>query len=155
MVSDGVLEAMHAALAGVSGAAVSGAADVPELRRNETLDSALEEVTGGASAWSNFVDGDLERIGETLGGDYAYELRQSALVEIVVRAPEDAGRRAALAAIVDAYQDAIEADPTLAGSVSVWEITDLQRDNLAETGVPNIKGATLTLSAEFIAERPI
>uniref|UniRef100_UPI003BA8EC90 hypothetical protein n=1 Tax=Stappia sp. TaxID=1870903 RepID=UPI003BA8EC90 len=150
MVSDGVLDAMHAALAGVS-----GAASVPELRRNETLDSALEEVTGGASAWANFVDGDLERIGETMGGDYAYELRQSALVEIVVRAPEDAGRRAALAAIVDLYQDAIEADPTLAGSVSVWEITDLQRDNLAETGVPNIKGATLTLSAEFIADRPI
>lgn len=56
MVSDGVLDAMHAALAGVS-----GAGDVPELRRNETLDSALEEVTNGASAgtsaWANFVDG--------------------------------------------------------------------------------------------------
>jgi hypothetical protein len=152
MVSDGVLDAMHAALAGVS-----GAGDVPELRRNETLDSALEEVTNGAgtSAWANFVDGDLERIGEAMGGDYAYELRQSALVEIVVRAPDDTGRRAALAAIANRYLDAIEADPTLAGTVSLWEITDLQRDNLAETGVPNIKGATLTLSAEFIAERPI
>lgn len=154
MVSDGVLDAMHAALAGVS-----GAGDVPELRRNETLDSALEEVTNGVSvgtsAWANFVDGDLERIGEAMGGDYAYELRQSALVEIVVRAPDDAGRRAALAAIANRYLDVIEADPTLAGTVSLWEITDLQRDNLAETGVPNIKGATLTLSAEFIAERPI
>lgn len=62
---------------------------------------------------------------------------------------------AALAAIANRYLDVIEADPTLAGTVSLWEITDLQRDNLAETGVPNIKGATLTLSAEFIAERPI
>ena len=83
------------------------------------------------------------------------ELRQTALVEIVVHAATDAERRAALAAIVNAYVDAIEADPTLGDTVSFWEVVELQRDNLAETGVPNIKGATLTIAAEFIADRPV
>lgn len=150
MVSDEVLDAMHGVLA-----AAAASTSVPELRRNETLDSALEDLAGGASGWANFVDGDLERIDEALSGDIPYELRQVALVEIVVRAGTDAERRAALAAICDAYQDAIEAAPTLSDTVSLWEITDLQRDNLAETGVPNIKGATLTLAAEFIADRPV
>ncbi|SDT97066.1 hypothetical protein [Stappia sp. ES.058] len=150
MVSDGVLDAMHAALA-----AASAALAVPELRRNETLDSALEVVEAGASAWANFVDGDVERIDQSLGGGFEYELRQTALVEIVVHAATDAERRAALAAIVNTHVDAIGADPTLGDTVSLWEIVELQRDNLAETGVPNIKGATLTIAAEFIADRPV
>jgi hypothetical protein len=150
MVSDGVLDAMHAALA-----AASAALAVPELRRNETLDSALEAVEASASAWANFVDGDLERMDQSLGGGFDYELRQSALVEIVVHAATDTERRAALAAIVNAYVDAIGADPTLGDTVSLWEIVELERDNLAETGVPNIKGATLTIAAEFIADRPV
>ena len=74
MISDGVLDAMHAALA-----AASAALAVPELRRNETLDSALEAVDADASAWANFVDGDLERIDQSLGGGFDYELRQTAL----------------------------------------------------------------------------
>ena len=150
MISDGVLDAMHAALA-----AASAALAVPELRRNETLDSALEAVDADASAWANFVDGDLERIDQSLGGGFDYELRQTAIVEIVVHAATDAERRATLAAIVNAYVSAIEADPTLGDTVSLWEIVELQRDNLAETGVPNIKGATLTIAAEFIADRPV
>ena len=150
MLSDGVLDAMHAALASASVASA-----VPELRRNETLDSALEAVEANASAWANFVDGDVERMDQSLGGGFDYELRQTAIVEIVVHAATDAERRATLAAIVNAYVSAIEADPTLGDTVSLWEIVELQRDNLAETGVPNIKGATLTIAAEFIADRPV
>ncbi|MBA5779527.1 hypothetical protein H2509_20545 [Stappia sp. F7233] len=149
--SDEVLDALHAVLS----AAAAASPDVPEIKRNETLDDAFEALGIGASAYVNLVDGDLEKQDVALGAAAdGYELAQRATVEIVVQAETDAARRAAIASIAGAMEAAIAADRTLGQTADFCEVTGLRRENLATDGVANVKGAELTLEILFRSDRP-
>ncbi|MCK7615183.1 hypothetical protein [Roseibium sediminicola] len=148
MSSDAVLTALHAVLTGLAAAE----ADVPEIARNENLDDAFAALDGGAQAYGNMVDGDLERISEALGVTGGqYEIRQFALLELIVKAPSDAERRAAFEAILFKVHAALEA---ATGGVANWEITGIERLNQATDGDPEAAGRTVEITCEFVSDVP-
>ncbi|MCK7611968.1 hypothetical protein [Roseibium sediminicola] len=148
MSSDAVLTALHTVLTDLSAAE----ADVPAIARNQTLDDAFEALAGGSLSYGNMVDGDLERITEALGvPDGQFELRQFALLELIVKAATDEARRAALGTILAKVHAALEAST---GNVATWEITGLDRLGQATDGDPEASGYTVEITCEFVSDVP-
>nr|WP_321482853.1 hypothetical protein [uncultured Cohaesibacter sp.] len=150
--SDDILDAVDSVVASL----VSG--DFPVLHRNETLDDALAALDGGEKAYLNMVDGDLRTSGEALGGGGYYELEQEALFELTVKAGSEAQSRSALGRIIQALAAVIEAANADGGALAALGAlaapTGLQRDNLATSGVPGIKGAVVTVTVSFTSDQP-
>lgn len=148
MSSDDVLDALHTVLSDL--AAVE--ADVPPIARNETLEAALEALDADVRAYANMVDGDLTRLNQSLGSGGGYELRQTALLELAVKAREETDRRAALKSILLKVHGALEAS---SGVDATWEITGVDRLDQATDGDPSVKGITAEISCEFVSDVPI
>ncbi|MCV0429226.1 MAG: hypothetical protein K5905_27565 [Roseibium sp.] len=147
MSSDDVLTALHGVLTDLA----TAEADVPDIARNETLDDAFQALDTGADAYGNMVDGDLSRTAEMLGGAEPYQMRQTALLELIVKASTDAERRAALKAILSKVHLALEAST---GSVATWEITGLDRLDQSTDADPEAGGATVEITCEFSSDVP-
>ncbi|MEE4012101.1 hypothetical protein V1T76_08580 [Roseibium sp. FZY0029] len=148
MSSDAVLTALHTVLTDLA----TADAAVPTIKRNETLDDAFEALDAGAQAYGNMVDGDLERITEALGVPGGqYEMRQFALLELIVKAATDEARRAALGVILAKVHAALVAST---GGVAHWEITGLDRLGQATDGDPEVSGYTVEITCEFVSDVP-
>jgi len=138
----------------VSALAAADGASLPEPTRNRVLADALDALEGSAAAHLNVVDGDGEVEATELGQPRVYEISQTAAVEWIVQASTDADREAAFDAGLEAIATAVEADPTLGGVVDDTEITAVTRSNLAIEGVPQLKGAEISIRLQFTSTRP-
>ncbi|CTQ53545.1 hypothetical protein LP7551_02069 [Roseibium album] len=147
MSSDDVLDALHVVLSDLA----DGDNDVPAIGRNETLDSALEALDSGARGYANMVDGDLERVNQSLGSGGGYEMRQTALLELVVKAATDAERRSALKTILSRVNATLEAST---GGLAHWEINGIDRLDQATDGDPHVTGITVQIACEFVSDVP-
>ncbi|EFO33905.1 hypothetical protein TRICHSKD4_1024 [Roseibium sp. TrichSKD4] len=151
MSSDDVLTALHAVLQDVA----ESHDGIPPIDRNETLERAFTVLDEGASAYANMVDGDLERLNEALGaGAFQYELRQTALLELIVKAETDAQRRSVLKFFLSCVHQALVRANEKEDSCAVFEISGIDRLDQATDGAANIAGITVVLSAGFVSNVP-
>ena len=149
------LEALFTAL--VAKAAGPGAA-IPSPLQNESLPARLIEAPGGLQKYLNIWDSGEDVPDEVLGADIladGYELTWPVPVEFVVAGGERAGRRAAFEAGLDAIWEAIAADRTLGGTVSLAEMLTPRRtgSGLITDGLPNVLAAEITVRLSFTSPK--
>jgi hypothetical protein len=142
------IRALHAALAAAAGGAL------PAATRNLALADTLEALEGGADVHLNVVDGDGEVTAVELGRPNIYEIEHTLALEWIVKAATDEARESAFDAGLEAIHDAIAADETLGGAVDDVAIIAINRSNLAIEGVPQLKGAEISVRLTFTSSRP-
>ncbi|WP_373237834.1 hypothetical protein [Cohaesibacter celericrescens] len=139
---------------------VSAGEGLPTLNRNQTLDDGLEALEDGGKAWLNMVDGDIDVNEEALGISDSFELEQLASFELIVKCADEPSCRAAISDLVTkiSHQIDLANDPDMIGGLAAVgcyaRITRFQRDNLVTAGVPNTKGASVTVALTFISDQP-
>ena len=149
-------ETAIAALVAVLAAAHAAEPEMlPAPLRNEALPSRLSEVSAAVFMHLNVWDGDTQIDQEMLGADVVedgYELIHDAAIEFVVAGSTATAREAAFDAGMTAILVAIAADRTLSDKVDTCHVTAIgskQRELVTE-GLPNAKGAEITVRMEFV-----
>jgi hypothetical protein len=154
-----ILAALHAALgaaAAAEGAAVTG------VTRNEALADQLAALGAGTAGHLNLVDGSSQILSTLLGAPPTYEIEHSAEIEWIVQAATQPARDAAFDAGLNAIADTVDSvaaaiedgDAPFAGLLDAIEIGGIERSNLAIEGVPQLKGAIVTVKLTFTSSRP-
>lgn len=128
---------------------------IPEPLRNEALPSRLTETGGGLMMHLNVWDGNTTIDQEMLGADVitdGYELSHELTVEYVVARGSAAEREAAFDLGVKAILGVVSADRTIDGTVSTTHVTEIisKQRELVTQGLPNCKGADITVRLEFV-----
>lgn len=153
-----VLAALHASFV----AAAEDDARIVGATRNLALADQIEALGATTSGHLNLVDGGSQILEIMLGNPPTYEIEHTAELEWIVRAVGQSDRDAAfddglcaIADVVDTVSAAIEAqDAPYAGILDAIEIAGIERSNLAIDGVPQLKGAIVSLRLTFTSSRP-
>lgn len=145
--SEEVIQALVAALEAKVALGV-----LPTVHRNEALPDEFEQF-GSVEAYLNLVDGTTSTSSEALGGSDGYELAQECEVELIILSPDRAARDAVFDAALEAIHDAL-ADPVFADADAVPQWTEMDRSNLVTDDLPQAKAAAITITIEFLSNRP-
>lgn len=150
MNSDTALTALHAVLTTLATADTA----VPTVHRNEPLEKMLDALDGDAKGFANLLDGDIRVENTLIGNGPIYELVLLPQLEVIVSGENDADRRAALSAIVNAVAAAVDADPTLGNACEDSRVAGIQRSGLVTEGAPDIAGLIIALEVELTSDQP-
>ena len=150
MKSDAAITALHIVLEALADTSTG----VPTVHRNEPLEKAFEAVEDGAKAYANLIDGDIEVEAEHFSGEPTYELALFPDLELIVSGDTDPARRATMSTILNAVEDAIAADRTLAGAVASCRIERVRRQGLTTEDIPGVGGVLVRFRVEVTSNRP-
>lgn len=156
-------EALLALVAAFKSAAEAAPLVLPLPLRNEMLPTRLDVFTGTTAGFLNVLDGSGGPegadggSGETLGADVTesgYEITQRAEVEWIIEAAEKVDREAAFDAGLVLLNSKLKSDRTLGGVVDDVRFEKIERSGLAIDGLPNLKGAIITVALTFLSSEP-
>jgi|WetSurMetagenome_2_1015567.scaffolds.fasta_scaffold1289257_1 hypothetical protein len=136
-------------------AALDPAPSVGEL--NEAIPEAIDvAVSDPAHTRIVLTDGDSDEPDALLGGDEViYDHTGNPVIEMIAVHPDEAKRRPALTAAIDTIVAALEADPTLNGSVDWARPGVATYGRLAEVGAPPGRTAQLPIVLLYSSDSPV
>lgn len=140
------VEAAYLALQTALAAKAATSDALPAPHRNAALVTAFDAASGSLAGgvFLNIHDDDAVPVGEIAGGGRGErEFYVVAAIEWVVERKDDAARDALFDAGIADIAAALEADRTLSGAVDDVEIEIPRRADLAISGAPRMKGATI------------
>jgi hypothetical protein len=151
-------DALEALFAALEAKACEPAAAIPSPLQNEELPSRLATVGADLQMMLNVWDDSDGEQDELLGADVvdeAYEITRDVPVEFVVAGGDRAARRAAFEAGLEAIDDAVAADRTLAGTVDYAHVLAPRRNGsgLSVDGLPNILAAEIRVRLVYTSSR--
>jgi hypothetical protein len=161
--TESALQALVAALLATS--ASMGSA-LPGPLRNEALPARMFDAGDKLSTHLNVWDGSAQPTEELLGTDQGeadcYEIAHEAIIEWIVAGGSAADREAKFDLGLENIHDAIKPDLTggdtvyLGGAVQGARITSIARQGsgLVIDGMPNARGAEITIELLFTSSRP-
>jgi len=156
-------EALQALVAAFAAAAAAAPTVLPPPSRNEMLPTRLEAFDGTTCGFLNVLDGSGGPEGadggpgETLGADDSvdgYEIIHRAEVEWIIEAVEKDDREAAFDAGLVTLNAKLKSDRRLGGIVDDVRFEKIERSGLAIDGLPNLKGAIITVALTFLSSEP-